>query len=581
MKKLLLAIFLLIPIQLWAADSKVTDLTATTSPVSADILYIVTDVGTTPASKKVTVGNLSVAVGTLIVGGSDTQVQFNDGGAFGGDAGLTFNKTTNTLTADAFVGTLTGNVTGNLTGNVTGNVSGSSGSTTGNAATATALAANGSNCSAGNAPLGVDASGAVESCFDVATQTELNTHGALTGTSAHGATTTNTADQIVARDSSGNFAAGTITATLTGNVTGNLTGNVTGNASTATALATNPVDCGTGAYADRIAANGDLTCEILIVTATVDPTTDDDTDDLYIIGTKWINTTDGTIFIAQDVTAAAAVWRQIYPATASEADTLDTVFDRGKTIDGANSSANAVLIGNGTVHQRFYCDGSNICWHDTDVAADVRTVVQTNQTWCLYDLEGTSCIETVDPDGASTNAIWQYASAYRPKKSIWFGAGSLSTDGTQCAAPAEVTPVASGPKVWSIICADNAASTIYGSVRMPDSWDGGTVTFTHVYQQTAADTGVLNGDISCQARSNGEAPSSTYGTAIAIDDAAVVGSGSNDMTTSAAVTCAGTGVAGGDMLYFKYVLDTATTSAVATLHHLGFNLEYSVSSRSD
>ena len=31
-------------------------------------------------------------------GGADTQVQFNDGGAFGGDAGLTFNKTTNALT---------------------------------------------------------------------------------------------------------------------------------------------------------------------------------------------------------------------------------------------------------------------------------------------------------------------------------------------------------------------------------------------------------------------------------------------------------------------------------------------------
>lgn len=34
------------------------------------------------------------------------------------------------------------------------------------------LAANGANCSSGNAPLGVDASGAVESCFDVLTQTE-------------------------------------------------------------------------------------------------------------------------------------------------------------------------------------------------------------------------------------------------------------------------------------------------------------------------------------------------------------------------------------------------------------------------
>lgn len=39
------------------------------------------------------------------------------------------------------------------------------------------------------------------------------------------ATSANTANKIVARDASGNFAAGTITANLTGNVTGNLVGN--------------------------------------------------------------------------------------------------------------------------------------------------------------------------------------------------------------------------------------------------------------------------------------------------------------------------------------------------------------------
>lgn len=59
---------------------------------------------------------------------------------------------------------------GNLTGNVTGN-----------ADTATALAANGSNCSAGNAPLGVDASGAVESCFDVWTEAENTSAAYISG----------------------------------------------------------------------------------------------------------------------------------------------------------------------------------------------------------------------------------------------------------------------------------------------------------------------------------------------------------------------------------------------------------------
>lgn len=42
------------------------------------------------------------------------------------------------------------------------------------------------------------------------------------------ATDANTASTVVARDSSGNFSAGTITANLTGNVTGNVTGNTNG-----------------------------------------------------------------------------------------------------------------------------------------------------------------------------------------------------------------------------------------------------------------------------------------------------------------------------------------------------------------
>lgn len=49
--------------------------------------------------------------------------------------------------------------------------------------------------------------------------------------SATTATNANTANAIVARDASGNFSAGTITASLSGNVTGNVTGNLTGTAS--------------------------------------------------------------------------------------------------------------------------------------------------------------------------------------------------------------------------------------------------------------------------------------------------------------------------------------------------------------
>ena len=57
------------------------------------------------------------------------------------------------------------------------------------AALATALAANGGNCSAGSYPLGVDASGAVESCTDASTETDsiVATHAAIS-TAHHTAT---------------------------------------------------------------------------------------------------------------------------------------------------------------------------------------------------------------------------------------------------------------------------------------------------------------------------------------------------------------------------------------------------------
>ncbi len=67
-----------------------------------------------------------------------------------------------------------------------------SASQAGPATTALALDANGSNCSAGNAPLGVDASGAAEGCFDVQTDSEQTTH--VSNASAHHTKTTDASE---------------------------------------------------------------------------------------------------------------------------------------------------------------------------------------------------------------------------------------------------------------------------------------------------------------------------------------------------------------------------------------------------
>lgn len=99
-------------------------------------------------------------------------------------------------------GTITASLTGNVTGNVTGAV-------TGNASTATALAADPADCGANVYATAINASGTL-TCASI-------TNASTTATSSAGNST------IVARDGSGNFAAGTITAALTGTASGNTT----------------------------------------------------------------------------------------------------------------------------------------------------------------------------------------------------------------------------------------------------------------------------------------------------------------------------------------------------------------------
>ncbi len=92
----------------------------------------------------------------------------------------------------------------------------------GNAATATALAANGANCSAGSFPLGVSASGASETCTALPT-TIAGTANQITASAATGAVVLSLPTTIT----------GLTSVTSTG-----FTGALTGNASTATILAT-------------------------------------------------------------------------------------------------------------------------------------------------------------------------------------------------------------------------------------------------------------------------------------------------------------------------------------------------------
>ena len=107
--------------------------------------------------------------------------------------------------------------------------------------TASALAANGANCSAGSYPLGVSATGAAESCTAAnTTDPMVPADGTLNVTGAVTATATGTFSHVIST-----------TAAIT-----TVTGALTGNASTATALAANGLNCSAGSYALGVDASG-------------------------------------------------------------------------------------------------------------------------------------------------------------------------------------------------------------------------------------------------------------------------------------------------------------------------------------
>ena len=132
---------------------------------------------------------VTTATGVLdarTITGTANQITVTNGNCAG-------NPTLSIPTNPTLPGTTTGTFSGNLTGDVTGNAS-----------TATALAANGSNCSAGQAPLGVNASGAVESCTDY--QEEPASNGLVAKTAANTSaarTITGTANAITVTNGDG------------------------------------------------------------------------------------------------------------------------------------------------------------------------------------------------------------------------------------------------------------------------------------------------------------------------------------------------------------------------------------------
>lgn len=372
---------------------------------------------------------------------------------------------------------------------------------------ATALSANGANCSSGNAPLGVDASGAVESCFDVEEEAHAAEHAE------------NAADELLGEN------------------------------------------LGTACTADQLLRSdgaGGLDCDS-VIPSTVEVFYQADCSTQTAIGELCVDSDNGFVYSGDG---------EVSNLLSTETSlTLDQSFDLGKSIDGADSQANAFDVGDGFSGYRIYVgtNGPVLECYIGSATCDILFNVQSGNTFDIK-YQGSSCVQ-IDSNGAvvlSNNCI-----EYR---SLFFGAGTFSTDGTNCATPVERT-INSGPKLWTLNCGDAAGSIFYGNVTLPDAYNGGAITFELAAEnENATPSGVLDFDFSAMCRGSGDAINSTWGTAANAAITFTTQYAEMHATTSS-VTPNGT-CAAGDTLYWRAVMDAAaTTTQVADAYILGVKLE--------
>jgi hypothetical protein len=211
----------------------------------------------------------------------------------------------------------------------------------------------------------------------------------------------------------------------------------------------------------------------------------------------------------------------------------------------------------------------------TNGAGSITLDIPTSPT-----LDGTNF--TGIPSSAITNEV----------RSMYWGAGAMSTDGTECTDPSELT-INSGPKQFTVSCPHTTSETdgfVYGSTVLMDGFDQtADVTFElSAYIVTDSGAGTWHGEIAIQCQSAGEIIDSTWGTGIGLDLTPVGGDVAFDVIqdVSGAVDTDTTGedCDAGDVLFWRwnsgYTDATASSGCTSSagfendMNLIGMKMEY-------
>lgn len=166
------------------------------------------------------------------------------------------------------------------------------------------------------------------------------------------------------------------------------------------------------------------------------------------------------------------------------------------------------------------------------------------------------------------------------KKALWVGAGSLIPNFTNGCVPVDIETATNDVMFRSCSYDATTQESAQYQIRMPDTWNEGTVTFVPVWSHpsTATNFGVVF-DLACLATSNDDTLEAAFGTEQTSTD---TGGTTDDVylgPESSAITCAGSPAAG-DYVTFRVRRVPAngsdTLAVDARLH--GFTLYYTETS---
>jgi hypothetical protein len=328
-------------------------------------------------------------------GGSNTQVQFNDGGSFGGSSSFTFNKTTGALTISGNVST--GNVSG-ATGSFTtvaGTLSTAAQPNITSVGTLSSLAVSG-NASAGNISATDGSFTTVGGTLTTAAQPNVTSVGTLSSLTVTGNVQTSAnlvTDLIVGRTSGVSIAATgsdqNIELKPTGNGIIDAWGAKVGNVATPTASS----DVATKQYVDEVAQGLDPKGSVVLATASALPsyTYDNGTSGVGATITASSNgalSVDGSTpsaddrILVKDETGGNAPYNGIYVVTTVGDASTAFVLTRATDFDGAPGSeipGAFVFVETGST----YADTGWVCTTDAPV-----TVGTTNITFTQFSGAG-------------------------------------------------------------------------------------------------------------------------------------------------------------------------------------------------